>query len=287
MMPQYRSKWLSIGIIAVGVGLSTCKTLQQVAQPEVIFQGVRIGKISLKGATLIAQLQVKNPLPVSLTIPKTDYEFDVEGKSLFEGTRNKKVVIPANNSTIVALPLRFQWSQLWEISQVLREQDSFQYAVKGKIHLQVSESQLIAVPFQRKGKLPIVRPPSFSVEESKFVHLSKEGAEARVIVRMNNPNPFVLQVKHLKGDVMFAGNANAQMGAFQDEYVIPPKGSAPVEIRFRADFSNIGKSIVGILTGSEEPTFAIQGHVITHLPIKELDQKEVVFPFKIGGQVHH
>ncbi len=279
----YRSAGIALLIGLLGLG--ACKTLQQMQGPEITFHDLRIRSITFEDATLAARFRVANPLPISLPIPKTDYQLAVAGKPLFSGTQDRGITVPANGDALLELPFRLRWEDIYHLIEAtdLPSEDSFPYELKGNVHVQLSESKTVAIPFQRKGQLPVVRPPIIRIRDAEFTHFGTDGAEAKVVLDVSNPNSFHLHILGLKGRAGLGDSRDLQMNLMGGEYVIPAKGNAPLEIRFRLDFRQLAAGALQLLQNNRPASFFIAGQLVSRLPIKELDRPEITFPVTVEG----
>lgn len=151
MMLRYRP--LMAGAL-VALSLAACSRAYQ--QPEVQFEGVRVGGIGLRGGTLYAQVLVTNPNRFDLETSALSYDLEVahptqagEWISFTEGTIDERVRVAARGSTILEVPIAFQFDDMGGAVRSLLDTGSFAYRVSGSVRL--SEPIARTFPYRRQG----------------------------------------------------------------------------------------------------------------------------------------
>lgn len=148
-----RRRALLMGFLAV-MPLAACSGAYQ--QPEVEFEGVRLGGMGLRGGTLYAQILVTNPNRFDLETQALTYELEVadpartgEWISFTQGSLDERVRVEARGSRIIEVPITFQYDDAGSAMRSLLTQGSFAYRVSGDVRLR--EPITRTFPYRKQG----------------------------------------------------------------------------------------------------------------------------------------
>jgi LEA14-like dessication related protein len=151
MMLRYRSM---LAALMVALPVAACAGAYQ--QPEVEFEGVRLGGLGLRGGTLYAQILVSNPNRFDLETQSLTYELEVphptqagEWVSFTQGTIDERVRVAARGSTILEVPVTFQFDDMGGAMRSLLNTGSFAYRVSGDVRLR--EPIARTFPYRKQG----------------------------------------------------------------------------------------------------------------------------------------
>jgi LEA14-like dessication related protein len=150
MMIRYRSM---LGLLLVAATTAACASPRA---PEVQFEGVRLGGIGLRGGTLYAQVLVTNPNRFDIETTSLSYALEIphpsqEGQwvNFTEGRIDERVRVAGRGSTILEVPITFQYDDASGAVRALIERGSFAYRVTGDVRLAEPISRTI--PYRRQG----------------------------------------------------------------------------------------------------------------------------------------
>ncbi len=264
------------------MAITGCKVLQEMARPEVSFKGVKLRSLNFEGATLVAQLGVKNPLPVDVPVAKTEYQMVVEGQPFIKGVEERQTIVGSGKESTINIPLRFAWRTLYRTVKSLAEKDSFSYTLQGKMHLRIGQKQSVAVPFKKSGKLPVVKMPKVGLHDARILRATMDGVEVATDLSVFNPNSFPLILTGVKGEALIGDIRGVRLHS-GEEIHIPPREKRVMPIRMRADIRELGLAALQMFTGKNTPPFILNGKIVGRLPIQELSNPEVVIPLKLEG----
>lgn len=150
--PVTFKKPLTIALIAAGLSVSgpgcTSPMKKFTEKPQVELQAIEIEEPSFTAATIVANLRVTNPNPVSVKLDEMKYTFSLNGKELASGVQDKDLRLNASGVSTIKIPLRFHYSDIFSsISQALRK-GSTDYQLKGEMKASGHK-----VPFKYDGKI--------------------------------------------------------------------------------------------------------------------------------------
>ncbi|HSJ26410.1 MAG TPA: LEA type 2 family protein [Longimicrobiales bacterium] len=136
------------------LSLAACSGAYQ--QPEVEFEGVRIGGMGLRGGTLYAQILVTNPNRFDLETQSLTYDLEVadparpgEWIRFTEGSLDERVRVEARGSRVLEVPITFQYDDVGSAMRSLLTRGSFAYRVSGDVRLR--EPIARTFPYRKQG----------------------------------------------------------------------------------------------------------------------------------------
>jgi LEA14-like dessication related protein len=147
-------------LVAVLAMLSAA-CIGRVRAPIVELTGIRFGGIGLRGATLIAQLNIDNPNDFTIEADSITYEFEASSPGATEnwtpvtkGTNTERIRIDEERKTAVEVPIELSYSGLSGPVRSIMDKGTFNYRVRGQVFLR--EPLRRTVPFSEKGNLSFV-----------------------------------------------------------------------------------------------------------------------------------
>jgi LEA14-like dessication related protein len=133
-------------------------------QPEVRFDGVRLGSIGLRGGMLYARIHVTNPNRFGFETSALSYDLELrapgdgaddEGRwvRLAEGTYAEPVRVGGRDSTVVEIPIEFSYSALDGALRSVLDRGTVSYRVGGVV--EVRDPVRRSVPYRRTGSVVV------------------------------------------------------------------------------------------------------------------------------------
>ncbi|MEA9356116.1 LEA type 2 family protein [Bacteriovorax sp. PP10] len=126
-----------------------CSSLKKVVEPpKVKLQEIHITKLSALNADLEIILSVKNPNSINFDVKNLKYALDINDKTVTSGTMKEKVLVKGKETTMVSVPLRVLYKDIFSSVLMLLQKDGVPYLVKGSV-----EVGPFTIPFDDKGNL--------------------------------------------------------------------------------------------------------------------------------------
>ena len=157
MYRAHRSRGGAIVLLALAV-LSACASVFR--QPEVRLEGVRLGGIGLRGATLVARLHITNPNGYDLETRAMTYDLELQDPDtaehwvrLAQGKVDQKIEVSGNSANIVEIPIELSYSELGQAVRSLLDRGTFGYRVSGRIDVARPLSR--SVPYRKTGQITL------------------------------------------------------------------------------------------------------------------------------------
>lgn len=144
-----------LGVLVAAFAVGACSV--GFRQPDVRFDGVRLGGIGLRGGTVYAQIHVVNPNGYRLQTAALSYDLDVSGDPdngerwarLASGTFTDPIRVDARDSALVEIPIEFSYAQMSGAMRSILERGTFDYRVSGVVT--VRDPIRRNVPYRRTG----------------------------------------------------------------------------------------------------------------------------------------
>lgn len=128
----------------------------RVQKPEVQLAGVRVAGIGLKGATLIADLDVNNPNDISARTDSIVYELwanttGSEWTKIIARNYGVPITLQDNRVTRVEVPIEFNFADLQGPGRAILDRGTFNYRLQGTVYLK--EPVRRNLPFSKTGNV--------------------------------------------------------------------------------------------------------------------------------------
>jgi hypothetical protein len=143
---------LALGVGACGPGFSAANFLG----PDLDLQRVVVRGVGLTGGNLDLVVSVANANGFDLHGTRLEAGFDVEGSHVGTVTYDDEYVVPKRDTTLVTLPLRFEWKGVSSAFRSALEYGDIPYTMKGQATLDTPLGRQV-VPFTLRGRAPLTR----------------------------------------------------------------------------------------------------------------------------------
>jgi hypothetical protein len=155
-----KTSFVACVILLTALSVSGCDTVQQALlgapKPTASLKGLSFGDVNLTSATLLFDVDVKNPYSVDLPLLNMDYGVSSGASTLFTGTADVASSIPANGTKSVSLPAKIGYADLVKAFAGFKAGStipynaslglSFDAPVVGKMRLPLSKTGELTVP---------------------------------------------------------------------------------------------------------------------------------------------
>ena len=125
-------------------------------QPRLHLDRVIVRGVGLTGGNLDLVVSVANPNRFELRGTKLEAGFDVEGSHVGTVSYTDDYVVPKGDTTIVTLPLRFEWKGVGSAFRSALQYGDIPYTMKGQATLDTPVGEQV-VPFSLSGRAPLTR----------------------------------------------------------------------------------------------------------------------------------
>jgi len=219
-----------------------------IAKPQLSVESLRVVGLSPTTADLEVTLAVDNPNPLGLNLSRVQYDFSLEGQRLVGGQTDRASSIPAAGVGRVVFPLSVSYQDLVAVYDRVKGQDEVNYTIQGELGLATPLGTL-PLPFQSSGRMPVVRLPRLAEVSLKVDSLGLRETRLRLILELENPNAFPLELARLRYRLALAGSDLAA-GETSASQTLPSKAAGRIEIPLAVSPFDLGGSVYNLLRGS-------------------------------------
>ena len=145
----------SLIVTVLGAGCSSA-----VKQPEITLASLSVGGIGLRGATLVAHVDIRNPNGFDLETDSITYELEAADANdpnrwsrVSQGAVTERIKVDDHGRTTVEIPIEFNYSSLSGAMRSIVDRGTFNYRIRGNAF--VREPLRRSVPFSKTGNLSL------------------------------------------------------------------------------------------------------------------------------------
>ena len=243
--------------------ISACAQIDKqvkAAKPTAELLGTRVTNINFEQADLVFDLAVKNANPFSIRLAGLDYDLKVAGNSLVSGVTGQGIKIRKSSTSKVALPVTLRFDDLKNIPGELWKADQFVYQLDSNINVKLPVIGNYAIPFSKKGELPVPKLPSVKLKNLQIKNLSLTSANLLAEVKIDNPNIFKLGLSNFD----YRLDINQQTwgeGTSAQSSSIPQKGKGTISIPLKLNLLSMGKTAYQVITSGKQFDYQLLGGV--------------------------
>lgn len=138
--------------------LAGCDSVQQALQlqrPTASLKGLSFEEISLTSATLLFDVEIKNPYPAALPLLNMEYGLTSGTRPLLSGRADLATTIPAKDSRTVTLPVKVTYLDLIEAFKGLRPGATIPYRADLGLSVDAPVLGQLALPLKKEGELAV------------------------------------------------------------------------------------------------------------------------------------
>jgi len=137
--------------------------LPKIQRPDIQLVGVRLGTLGLQGGLLYVRIGVVNPNDFALRASRFTYDIELREPGgeketwtdFVDGVYDREVVVQANDSTVVEIPIEFRYTGLGAALRSLLETGTFTYRVTGTVN--VEQPIRTQLPYKHSGTASLTK----------------------------------------------------------------------------------------------------------------------------------
>jgi len=279
--------WKPILIYTLPIALLIfgCAALQEIVKiqkPKVEVQKVRFTGMSFQAINLAFDVKIQNPNPIGAKLAGFDYDFFINDASFLEGQQNTQLDIEALGQSTVEIPLTINFKDLYSTFQSLKNQDSSDYKIACGLSFDLPVLGPTRIPVSKSGKLPMLKLPNVKIGSLKLNKITFTNADLELNLKVNNPNTFNFLLNGLNYDFTINGKTWAK-GITQQQMRIQQKGESTISIPISLNFTQMGRTVYQIITGSNKLNYQLKGNLDLNTSLPLLQQ--VNLPIDRAGKI--
>jgi len=131
-------------------------------KPTASIKSINFGDVSLEAATLLFDVEVHNPYPVSLPLTNLNYKLNSRGSQLLEGEAGASASIPAKKSLVVPLQADVKYLDLIRAFKDIRPGTKIPYEAQVELLVDAPGVGILPLPISKKGEIAVPEIPKAS-----------------------------------------------------------------------------------------------------------------------------
>ena len=147
-----------LGTVRVAVARSG--TLPVVRPPQLSVTGLRLHRLTLQGASLVLELEVRSPNGFAVWLDSLEYSLTVAGERWAAGTMRRTVPLLNRRAARLELPVDLSFTAVGQSARnILAGRDPLAYALEAEISLRTSLPLLprATIPVELSGEIGLAR----------------------------------------------------------------------------------------------------------------------------------
>jgi LEA14-like dessication related protein len=158
-MRLWKRSLVTGSLLAMGF-LTAC--VGRVRQPEITLTGVRLSGLGLRGGSLMAELEIRNPNGFDVETRSITYDLQVSDRDasnnptwvqFAKGTLEDKIKVGDHGTTKVQIPIEFRYDAVSGALRSIMDRGTFDYKVEGVVALREPLSRNI--PYRHAGNISL------------------------------------------------------------------------------------------------------------------------------------
>ena len=143
-------------LLALLCSTTACAIVQSLSfeRPGVTLKEIHITGLGLSGGSLNLLLDVYNPNSYSLRTMRIETSVDIEETHFGDVKLEREFTVPANDHTVVEIPMTFTWSGVGAGARALLQRGSVSYVLDSKILVDTPIGDQ-TLDFRNRGTVPL------------------------------------------------------------------------------------------------------------------------------------
>ncbi len=142
------------GLAGVAAGCATLGSALRFEAPDLRLQEVRVTGLTVSGGTLDLTLDVFNPNGYRLRSTRLEVGIDLEDVHFGDAVLETAVELPAQQHSLITVPVRFEWAGLGAGAQALLLRQAVRYGLPGVATLNTPRGDR-RVQLRAEGDVPL------------------------------------------------------------------------------------------------------------------------------------
>ncbi|MCB9762641.1 MAG: LEA type 2 family protein [Alphaproteobacteria bacterium] len=234
------------GLLVVGTGCEELDGLDPYL-PQVTFQELAVDDVDWTGVESRFVFNVHNPNPVGINLARFDYALAFEQVEWLAGDSPEGLSLEAEGDSELALPVAFEFTDLYDLVQALRGVDDVDFALNGSFGFDTDWGP-IDIPYAEEGGFPAPRKPDIQYNALRLQELSFSGAELALKLDVDNEHGSNLLFRNMDYRMSLAGVDVG--GGFLDELgEVDGASTRTLSVPIQVNFADVGLALYDVLTG--------------------------------------
>ena len=247
----------SVVILVVLLSLTTCRTLMSAfEEPVLSLHSVELTNINLNGVQLLCKVQVENPNSFNIPYPQTDWELFINTNSFVNGTIRNNQRLSARNSTIVEVPVNFEYQGVFNSFRSLIGSRQVGYKIALGINFSLPVLGDKVWNFQYEDSLPLPQLPQVRAPSMRMENANITRALLNVTINVVNPNPFEIPKPGITYEYLLNRNSFIK-GELESDGSLAANSTTPIVFQIIVNYADLFRNFSAMRNLFEVPSLLI------------------------------
>lgn len=216
--------------------------------PTIAFDRLAVNAVDWESADTDFVFKVNNPNPVDITLASFDYSLAFQGVEWLSGDDPDGLELGASGDSDVQLPVSLVFSELYDMVQATRGQDSIDFGLAGNFGFNTPLG-VVNLPYDADGAFPALRTPTFSFSKLRVEDLSFTGATLALDLNVDNDHESNLDFTNFDYGLSLAG-IDVAAGEIADLGIVAGATTGTLTLPFEVNFLDAGTAVYEALTSN-------------------------------------
>jgi LEA14-like dessication related protein len=217
--------------------------------PSVTFSRLDLTAIDWEAISVNFVFDVYNPDPVNLPLDRFAYDLSLGGVSIVTGDDPDGLLLEAEASSEVLLPVTLSFEGIYEFVQATRGEDYIDFGLAGSFGWD-TEIGPIDIAFDEGGSFPALRAPEIEIESLVLADYDYEQAEFDLGLLVDNDQGSNMDFTNLDYNVKFAGT-KVSSGTEQELGTASGASTSRMTVPVSVDYLDAVDAIAAAVSGDE------------------------------------
>lgn len=239
-----------VPLIAMLAGCGDLANALNLQKPGARITGVQLKDIDLTAATLLFDVELKNPYSVPLPLVNVDYGLASRETAFLSGKADLQGSVPAGGTKTVSVPAAVTYSKLLNALKGVKLGSVVPYKADLGLSVDVPAAGPLRLPLSKEGQLPVPAPPDVQVEQIQWQKLTLDSAGGTVKLRVANRNEFPVELGKFAYGLALGEVEVARSSIAKPLALAANGGAGSIEIPISFSPKSAGLAVFRMLTGS-------------------------------------
>ena len=280
-------KILVPGSVLCLIWLFGCATVQEMAEktfekPKLSVEGARVQKLSFEDVTMLFDIRIENPNIFGLSLAGLTYDFKLNDNLFFKGEENTGISIPAQDVSVVQLPLTFRYDNVYKTIRGLDKSDKTRYGIDLELAFDIPVIGFRPFSLSHYGEFPLPKLPSLTVDSIKLEKLTVSQADLSLNLKVKNPNVFAFAVNKMNYNLVVS--EQEWLNGFSEVATnVAAKQESIISFPISLKFLQIGRTVFTLLNSGKELDYQLKGGFKIAPALSLIP--EIELPFDESGKI--
>jgi LEA14-like dessication related protein len=233
---------------------TTCQTVSTVLQEPVIsLHSVELAKVNFKDAQILCKVQIQNPNIFEIPLPEIGWEIFLNANSFISGVVKNNQRISARNSSIVEIPVSFEYLDVFRTFSSLIGTKSIEYKIPLALKFSIPVLGDKIWRLEPQGVLPLPQAPKLSAPSIRIVKTDLTMVELAVSVNVENPNAFILPAPKIAFNYLI-NNTSILRNSFENRSQLAASSVTPVVFGLAVYYTDVFRILPNLVTANSAST---------------------------------